>query len=159
MSKVIFLDFDGVIVHSKYVQGMTDKTVNVADPKCMARLRKIILATGAKVTVHSTWAYVDPPDVIRRLLDAGGVTEKHLHKDFLCTSGDKFDYFSKEIAIQLFLNNHPDITQYAILEDSRLVWPIENESNPGHHLVHISNGWYMGGIQDKHVEEAIQLLT
>ena len=64
---IIFLDFDGVMVTSRYCsylerQGLPEcdsKGRPKFDPKCVRNLKYIIERTGADIVVSSDWKYID----------------------------------------------------------------------------------------------------
>ena len=108
--KVIFLVFDGVMnsYHSELI-----------DPECVGVLSAIIEETGAKVVATSASRY----DYLE-----GKVTylESDFYRDYirpLQSYGIKIDGIlpcigkNKEVEIQTYLNEHPDITEYVILDD------------------------------------------
>lgn len=102
--KVIFLDIDGVL--------NCDKTRNprklpyVVDKKLLARLKKLLQRTGAKVVLSSTWR-VDP---------IGIYAARYWGIPFIdiCPDMPKSPR-SKEIL--RWLNKHPKVTRYAIIDD------------------------------------------
>lgn len=52
--KIIFLDFDGVMVTDRNQQPLQDEYDAVFDPACVERLKQIINSTGADIVVTST---------------------------------------------------------------------------------------------------------
>jgi len=70
--KIIFLDFDGVLVNRKswYVRSGLQAT---ADPTCVVALNRIIQATGAAIVVSSSWRIGTTAAEIRRTLRSWGV--------------------------------------------------------------------------------------
>lgn len=71
--KVLFLDFDGVLVNRRswYVRSGCTAT---ADPPCVAALNKITDSTNAQIVVSSTWRIGRTIVELRQLLRAWGVT-------------------------------------------------------------------------------------
>ena len=62
MKKIIFLDFDGVMVTDRYQEEqiasggvLRDSHGAVFDPECVRNLRQIIDITDARIVVTSTW--------------------------------------------------------------------------------------------------------
>jgi len=104
--KVIFLDFDGVIALTKNgdAHGISLDLVDL--------LNDIILSTNAKVVVSSDW---------RRHRSITDLQSILVDKDFLgmvidkTDDSDNFDCRSDEI--HNWLNAHPDITSFIILDD------------------------------------------
>jgi hypothetical protein len=102
--KVLFLDIDGVLNCSK--------TRNprhfpyVVDQKLLARLRKLLDRTGAKVVLSSTW----------RLDPVGLFAAKHAGVPFIGVCPDKpRSPRCKEILT--WLADHPRATRYAVIDD------------------------------------------
>lgn len=108
--KLIFLDFDGVLVNRKSLMqasGMHAK----ADPDCVRELNRILEVTGAKVVVSSTWRHAGLLAV----------------KDFLSEWGVKCQtigitprgYGVRGHEIQQFLeqNRRHDVEDFIIIDD------------------------------------------
>lgn len=70
--KIIFLDFDGVMVNHKswYVRHEGHAT---ADPPCVEALNRIISETGAAIVVSSTWRIGARVTEMRKILSQWGV--------------------------------------------------------------------------------------
>ncbi len=158
--KLVFLDFDGVIVHSKCRKTPQSLHVDCADRQCIARLKKILDETGAKILIHSTWAYYSSPDELECWMRKYGIGPEYFHPDKVCVIGEQESeehyWDRKKFAIHKFLDAHPEVTHVAVLEDDRI---FELEDSLNSKLVFIPSGWSRGGIQDQQVEEAINLLT
>jgi Swiss Army Knife RNA repair-like protein len=102
--KVIFLDIDGVL--------NCEKTRNprkfpfVVDKKLLARLKKLVAETGAKVVLSTSW----------RLDPIGRLAAKHFGVPFydICPNMPRSSR-SKEILA--WLKKHPNVTRYAVIDD------------------------------------------
>lgn len=78
--RILFLDFDGVLNSANYFArvGMQDTGFSDAellhhlDPDAVARLERIIVATGAKVVLSTSWRSFISTDEAKRLLAAKG---------------------------------------------------------------------------------------
>ena len=129
--KVIFLDIDGVLVHHGF-NPIPGKLMDHMDPACVEQLNKAIVATQAKVVIHSTWVYVDKPEhIIQRLIEAGfDIT--NLHQQWICKS-DR----GKSIAISNWLKEHIDVKRYVVIDDERI---------GQHPQVHIYAGMFKNGL-------------
>jgi len=63
--KIIFLDVDGVLNHSKTPEWENATSNDVLDIECVVELDRIITFTGAKIVVSSSWRL--NPDKCKRL--------------------------------------------------------------------------------------------
>jgi hypothetical protein len=102
--KVIFLDIDGVLNSSKTRNPR--KLPYVAERKLVARLRKLVRSTGAKVVLISSWRY-DP---------AGLFSAKHHGIPFFDCAPD-LPHRSRCEEIQRWLKAHPRATRFAVIDD------------------------------------------
>jgi hypothetical protein len=102
--KVIFLDIDGVLNCSK--------TPNprgfpyIVDKKLLARFKKLLERTGAKVVLTSSWR-CDP---------VGVFAAKHYGVPFFDICPDK-PRSSRCKEMLAWLADHPKVTRYAVLDD------------------------------------------
>ena len=102
--KVIFLDIDGVL--------NSDRTPNprnfpyIVDPKLLARLKKLVAKTGAKVVLTSSW----------RLDPVGLFAAKHFGVPFIDVSPDMPKKTRRE-EVQCWLSKHPKVSRYVIIDD------------------------------------------
>jgi HAD domain in Swiss Army Knife RNA repair proteins len=102
--KVIFLDIDGVLNCSKTPNPR--KFPYVVDKRLLARLRKLLERTGAKVVLSSSW----------RLDPVGLLAARHWGVPFIGICPDKpRSPRCKEILS--WLADHPRATRYAIIDD------------------------------------------
>jgi HAD domain in Swiss Army Knife RNA repair proteins len=102
--KVIFLDIDGVL--------NCDKTRNprgfpyIVDKKLLARFKKLLQRTGAKVVLSSTWR-CDP---------VGLFAARHYGVPFIGTCPDK-PKNSRRRELLAWLKAHPKVTRFIVLDD------------------------------------------
>lgn len=102
--KVIFLDIDGVL--------NCDKTPNprkfpyIVDKKLLARFKKLVDRTGAKVVLSSTWR-CDP---------VGLFAAKHWGVPFIDVCPDK-PRSPRRREIISWLADHPRVTRFAVIDD------------------------------------------
>lgn len=142
--KVIFLDFDGVIT-SAY------ENLKV-DDLCIAILKYIINKTGAKIVItSSTKESVQVFGVPFVRSNLRNIYLKRLEQYDLYP----YDYTpyigsNRELEIKNYLDNHPDITEYLILDDDSVL----NSFN-GHQVL-IDNGW---GLSLKDIKNSIEILN
>src|SRR3954449_10955265 len=102
--KVIFLDIDGVL--------NCDKTPNprkfpyIVDKKLLARFKKLLDRTGAKVVLTSSWR-CDP---------VGLFAAKHYGVPFIDICPDK-PRSPRRNEMLAWLSAHPKVTRYAVIDD------------------------------------------
>jgi hypothetical protein len=102
--KVLFLDCDGVLNSELWFT----KTIDAlsTDPVAVARLHRILQMTDAAVVLSSTWRLV--PDLVEQLKALIPIIDLTPRLD---GNGCRCD------EIRLWLKDHPDVTEYAILDD------------------------------------------
>jgi hypothetical protein len=102
--KIIFLDIDGVL--------NCDKTPNprkfpyIVDKKLLARLKKLLDRTGAKVVLSSSWR-CDP---------VGLFAAKHWGVPFIDACPDK-PKSPRRKEMLAWLSAHPKVTRYVVIDD------------------------------------------
>jgi Swiss Army Knife RNA repair-like protein len=109
MTKIIFLDVDGVL--NKEASFGPNKTSLVLDPHCCSRFLTLVEETGAKVVLSSTWRYSD--DAVQALRDMQILN--NTHEDWATPQFLSSRPRGHEIAS--WLEDHPDITRFVILDD------------------------------------------
>jgi hypothetical protein len=99
MTKIIFIDIDGVLNR--------EDTIYIAeiDPDLVAILKKIVSKTKAKIVLSSTW----------RLSEISRNKVKEYIK-FIDVTPD-FGLKPRGEEIASWLNKHPEVEKYAILDD------------------------------------------
>ena len=143
--KVIFLDFNGVLD--------TYEKMNEIDSENLKRLKKIVDLTGAKIVISSSiknsyWYLGCMSTMLKMLVDT--LTENGMEVigfTPLCKS--------REEEIISYLESNDDISNYVILDDDYDMPLLQD------HLVKLpsqSIGITQTGLQDEHVEEAINIL-
>jgi len=72
--KLIFLDVDGVLNHSKSPKWFGAEDNHVLDDDCVGQINRVILQTGAKVVLSSSWRVdEDAKEVVEHALVDGYV--------------------------------------------------------------------------------------
>ena len=121
--KVIFLDIDGVL--NVIPQGH-DKWGAIFHSHFVDNLKRIIDVTGAKIVISSTWRMSGLPGMIEMWLDRNlpgeviGITP-----NFMWKTGSTLQR-GKEI--DAYLEEHPEITNYVILDDDSDMEPHQLEN-------------------------------
>ena len=165
--KVIFLDIDGVLNHSECQN-------EIVDPKKIILLKKLVKLTNAKIVLSSSWRRKYDKD--GNLVDATSykIIKKILKKYNLEIYSEIENYISNEVIsneitineilnsntddndraiyIVKWLNNHPEVTSFVILDDFG-GWIKYNLTD---HV--IRTNYWDGGLIDNHINEAINIL-
>ncbi len=155
--KVIFLDFDGVII--------TPKSKCKLDPERMALLGRILDATDAKIVISSSWRRYSLEDTIRHITDDDnffvggnpfpfpeavvGVTERMY--SFCYPNNERHFGLPRGCEIEHYLNQHSDIDNYVIIDDDQDMLLCQKDN-----FVHTDSDI---GITEKDVEKAIEILN
>jgi hypothetical protein len=166
--KVIFLDVDGVL-NSETLYHTQDRQLhghsyywNKLDPKAVARLQRIVEATGASIVVSSSWRIIDADyEALLSLLPEFGCTAPILGRT--CRYGHAIEVLGAHDGrkpdhggnvprgweIETWLLENPGATSFCILDDDGDMDFLQD------HLVQTS---WKTGLLDEHVEKAINLL-
>ncbi len=168
--KVLFLDFDGVLNTEKYQTQLRrngkagwDNYGSVFDPAAVANLGRIINSVpGLKIVVESSWKAQGLVFLQQMWIDRGlpgeiyDVTLDTLDDDLLTADLSDPEVFSKLEGmgkgreIQAWLNGHPRVNEYVILDDV----PQFFEELAAHHIQVDS----IVGITSENTEKAIEIL-
>lgn len=109
--KVLFLDIDGVCNSRRFAEA-GNSLWNNTDPVASALVKRIIAETGCKVVLSSTWRmYPESRQAVRDQVC-----------DYIdCTidlqRGAKRNVVDRGHEVKEWLDRHPEVTQYAILDD------------------------------------------
>lgn len=145
-SKLIFLDVDGVLncasTRTPFVDADGIETGMIGiERQFVDRVNAITDATGASIVVSSTWRFFDG---IYMILRHAGITGHVVGMTPRTSSGIRGH------EIQQFLDEgHEQPTVFVILDDSR---------DMAHLMPHLVNTSWQTGLQDEHVQDAIQRL-
>lgn len=110
--KVLFLDIDGVVnCENTFKMGARNTSPYPLDPEMAFMVGKIKLYTGCEVVLSSSWrhdknAVKAVEDNIVPIFDITGTTPLYKYEDK-----------PRGHEIQEWLDNHPDVDRYAILDD------------------------------------------
>lgn len=109
--KVLFLDIDGVC-NSRAFAELGNSLWNNTDPAAVALVRRIIDETKCKVVLSSTWRlYPDSRKAVKQQV----CHYIDMTKDM--QAGEKRGIVDRGVEVQEWLDRHPYVTQYAILDD------------------------------------------
>lgn len=133
--KVLFLDIDGVVNCATTAQ--RHRGFIGIDPYMAHLVRMIVEKTGCQVVLSSSWRYFPGgrEEVERQVCPLLDVTP---HSDLGCR-GDE---------IRAWLNAHPEVTRYAIVDDN-------SDMLPEQHLNFFQTSWERGITED--ISQAIIL--
>lgn len=163
--KIVFLDIDGVLNYTNwYVDDRNPGNINGQegdiDPLCVDRVLNIVRETGAKVVITSDWRF-SWGGTLNRLENAGLPRDVIIDKTPVAWGRDmtlkKYmlddieDIYSRGNEINLWLKEHPDCTNYVILDDRV---DFTEEQQP--HFIHVNP---MIGLTDDDVDIAIMTLN
>ena len=124
MTKILFLDIDGVINSQRtciafngYPHNFCAVDMAKFDHVAIALIRKLCHIAGCNVVLSSSWRYTFRVDATGEALDLPmiGATPKSKGFD---TRGEEIDYWLKE---------HPDVTHYAIVDDCEKMLPHQDQ--------------------------------
>lgn len=131
MKKILFLDFDGVMVTDRYQAQLTATNSQLRDdygakfdPVCVENLRHIIDTTDAGIVVTSTWKMDMGLDGIQKMWNARQLPGKVIG---VIPDIDPINR-GKEIAAWLDLN--PGAVHYAIIDDCPILDFFREEQLP-----------------------------
>ena len=146
--KVIFLDIDGVVNDYLTIDSINEMNVLV--------LKKIIDKTGARIVVTSSNKY----QFQRKNSPFSVVEETPMYKKYIKKLNelgiDIFDFTpysideNRELEIINYLNSHPEIDQYLILDDDHIIEKCRN------HEIFLD---LQSGLREKHILPAINILN
>jgi hypothetical protein len=165
--KIIFLDFDGVLNSTKYFESLVDRSdpmqpklvldisdsQNQIDKEAVARLNTVVLQSGAKIVVSSTWRLMRTLDQLKLLLaNAGFVGEVIDKTPELKRKNISDPCAGRSVEIAKWLNDHENLNvdKFAILDDS-------SEAGIGFGDLFVKTKFH-SGLQDQHVEKLIEIL-
>lgn len=117
--KVLFLDIDGVCNSLAFAAKNGMNLWNKVDPAACKLVQQIIAATGCKVVLSSTWRlYPDSLKVVRQevcqIIDS---------TPNLQGAGQHYGITARGVEIKDWLDRHPDVERYAILDDNSDMLP------------------------------------
>ena len=114
MSKVLFLDVDGVLNNGEYYSSDRFKEnqlpypLNKFDPKCIERLNYILKSTNANIVVSSSWRF---DKGLQGIFDRVGIIRPIIG---ITPWGERYTLRGQEI--QDYITKH-DIEKYCIIDD------------------------------------------
>lgn len=155
MNKILFLDFDGVINCDAFrLSASNSKNVITSlkewiptefmDPVRIARINRILAATGAKVVLSTMWRKQYTIDTLK-----GFLKERGFEGEVIDITPVKLSYVPRGKEIQMWMREQREKPiHFAIIDD-------DEEAGIGfdRRFVHTPDG-----VEDEHVEKAIEIL-
>lgn len=151
---LLFLDFDGVLNHQAHFAALAAKgwdPDDALDPACVDRLNFLLNASGAYVTVSSSWRIGRSLEELRTILSAAGFAhaERVVGKTPVCRSGGQ-GLGGRGAEILTWLRALPRPHEcFVILDDGNDMDGVRE------HLVRTDMA--AGGLTDRAVERALRL--
>ena len=148
MSKILFLDVDGVLNNGKWAEKV-QKTENrsilnnaMLYPKSLQQLKRIIDETGAQIVVSSSWRQIS------RLMTA--LTQQLNLYGLSIADTTPYTGADRGEDISAWLSNHPEVTEYAILDD---------DSDMTTHINHLTQTSFQTGLRKEEADNCIDILN
>lgn len=143
--KVIFLDVDGVLNSETFmIDNPNAMFKNILSESAIDLLRRIVDETGAKIVLSSSWRRIKMNMIhLTKQLFAHGIS---IHS----STPYSIELRNRGDEIGAWLREHPEVTNYVILDD---------DDDMGEHMSHLVQTTWKHGLEEKHVEEAVRLLS
>lgn len=155
--KVIFLDIDGVLNHEKHYTWLmeTDELTSLQlvypfsefNPESCKILNRIIDETDAKIVLSSSWR-LDGKEQINQLFKHFGLPRIYDITPSLC---ERFGSLCRGKEIDKWLNEHPEVTKYVILDD-------DNDMEEHQLPFFIKTDAYKDGLNNEVANKVIEIL-
>jgi hypothetical protein len=150
MTKVLFLDIDGVLNHrAMYVPSRHGSPLC---PAAIARLRHVVERTDCRVVLSSTWRFVD--HFVAQLRAAGGFPNPHEDWHTVQMRGRVENGIiipdPRGAEIAEWLSRHPATTRFAIVDDDADMLPDQ--------AVHFVQTSFDTGMTDDHARRLFEIL-
>lgn len=149
--KIIFLDIDGVLNTDQIIRDYSKRhnKYDVVSSELISKLNKIVEKTKAKVVISSSWRNVfSKKKIVNKYLIPNGFKGEVIDTTRLTRSSD-FGFRGQEI--QEWLNEHPNVTSFVVLDD--ISFGLDNIKE---NFVETDCAL---GIQNSDVEKAINILN
>lgn len=154
MSKVIFLDVDGVLNDSFTEDRAPGGYIGLND-SMIENLAKIIKETDAKVVLVSTWKVEWDKDPAKRSQDGEYLDQKLKEHGIEIFDKTKDRVSNRGQGIIEWLNDHTDVESFVVLDDD--VFADYYTYNIMPHLA--QTRFYRGGLIEEIAEQSIRMLN
>lgn len=116
MTKVLFLDIDGVLLPGRAytLPNQTNNPyVTIFDPCAVAMLNKALETSGRKIVLHSSWIKHNEADWLFDHIVGQGVSPDFFHEDWT-TNRDLHWRYDR---VRDWLSRHKEVTDFVIVDD------------------------------------------
>lgn len=158
MKKVLFLDFDGVMVTDRHLMHLTDTRSPLRDeygakfdPVCVEYLAQIIDSTDAEIVVTSTWKMERGLDGMQRMWQA-----RNLPGKVIGVTPD-IDPIHRGNEIEAWLTTYGEGCRYAIIDDCPILDFFREEQLQ--HLFKVDERTGLDDATAKAIVEHLNLIT
>lgn len=151
MTRVLFLDIDGVLNSHAYMQKHRafwdfGDAPSMLDPDACARLERVLAATGAAVVISSSWRICTSLADIRGAIHSRGAPSARV----IGKTPNPWTGSRRGHEIQRWLDAHDDIDSFAIVDD---------DADMEHLRGRLVQTHIADGLQDAHVEALVAMLA
>lgn len=115
--KVVFLDIDGVLVTARLLKQRNGRN-KVADANCVSALNHLTHVAGAAIVISSSWRFCGQHEM-RAIMDFWEVDAPivGMTPDLTRLEGGNYHGVPRGHEIQQYLDEHPEIERFVILDD------------------------------------------
>ena len=149
--KIIFLDIDGVLNCDRYIIEHNCRGIGI-DPTRMLLLADIVQASDAKIVLTTSWRkhWSENPEECD---DMGiEINETFAEHGLSIYSKTPHLYYSREQEILSWLEDHPEVTRFVVIDD---MWLKDDALDA--YFVHTSG--FRGGLCEDEALDAIEILN
>ncbi len=113
--RIIFLDLDGPMIPGRAytMPGQTKPIVKAFDQCAVGMLNEVCKFRNYKIVLHTSWIRIFGGKNTYDHCIAQGIEEKYFHADAWCDEHENWRY----TRVAKWLEEHPDVTDYYILDD------------------------------------------
>jgi len=157
MSKIVFLDFDGVLNSHPFIARTANGGIAGLDPEAVVRLNRIVAVTGAEIVVSSSWRHGRSLACLRELLNASGFVGTVRGKTPDCArkpDGSLWHGAMRGSEAQAWIT---DADLYGLTVESFVI--LDDDSDMGHLAYRHVKTSMATGLLDEHVDRAIAILA
>ncbi len=149
--KIIFLDFDGVLNGTYYVNKVGGYGI-ILDPEKMELLAYIVKSTNAKIVLSTSWREHWEQD--ESLCTQMGKDINRIFGEYGLKIHDKTPEISgdREFQIESWLDDNPEVSSFVVLDDMFLNSELVNDN-------FVRTSGFLGGLTEEDTKTAIEILN